>query len=91
MTQQDEETPTDKAAKIDARKRFDEEVFSYRAAKDGRIMFYWQGKHVKTVAGREAQKFLQRVAGLVGKDAQLVMAKATGHFRHGNERRGSRS
>jgi hypothetical protein len=76
-------------AKVDARNRLDEEVFSYRAAKDGRIIFYWHGKPVKSVAGAEAQKFLQRIAGLESKDAQLVMAKATGNFRHGNERRGS--
>ncbi len=76
--------------KVDARNRLDEEVFSFRATKDGRVLFYWHGKHIKTVAGADAKKFLQRIAGLEGKAAQLVMAKATGHFRHGNERGKSR-
>jgi hypothetical protein len=92
MTRGDEQEDgaEERGTKVDARNRLDEEVFSYRAAKDGRVIFYWHGKAVKTVAGAEAQKFLQRIAGLEGKDAQLVMAKATGNFRHGNERRASR-
>lgn len=75
---------------VDARKRLEDAPFSYRATKEGRVMFYWQGKHVKTIAGGEAQKFLRRIEGLDDVDAQLVMAKATGHFRHGNERRSGR-
>jgi hypothetical protein len=71
---------------IDKRNRLDEEVFSFREAKDGRVMLYWHDKHVKTLAGSEAQKFLKKIAALAGKEAQLVMAKATGNFKHGNER-----
>ncbi len=71
---------------IDKRNRLDEEVFTFREAKDGRVMLYWHDKHVKTLAGPEAQKFLKRIEGLEGKNAQLVMAKVTGNFKHGNER-----
>jgi hypothetical protein len=74
---------------IDKRNRLDEEVFSFREAKDGRVMLYWHDKHIKTLAGGEAQKFLKRIEGLEGKDAQLVLAKATGNFKHGNERANS--
>jgi hypothetical protein len=42
---------------------------------------------VKSLAGEAAQKFLKQIEGLEGKDAQLVMAKVTGNFKHGNERR----
>lgn len=70
---------------IDKRNRLDEEVFSFREAKEGRVMLYWHDKHVKTLAGAEAQKLLKKIEGLEGKDAQLVMAKVTGNFKHGNE------
>jgi hypothetical protein len=71
---------------IDKRDRLGGELFSFRKAKEGRVMLYWHDKHVKTLAGSEAQKFLKKINGLEGKDAQLVMAKATGNFKHGNER-----
>lgn len=71
---------------IDKRGVLDDEIFSYRAFKDGRVFIYWHEKHVTTLAGKPAQKFLARIDGLDDKDAQLVMAKATGNFKHGNER-----
>ena len=71
-------------SKIDKRNKLDEEVFSFRQTKDGRVMLYWHDKHVKTLAPTEAQKFLKKISGLDGKDAQLVMAKITGNFKHGN-------
>ena len=39
-----------------------------------------------TLKDKEAQKFLGKVEGLDPKQAQLVMAKITGNFKHGNER-----
>jgi hypothetical protein len=74
---------------IDKRNRLDEESFSYRAAKDGRVMLYWYDKHIKTLAGSEAEKFLKKIENLEGKEAQLLMAKVTGNFKHCNERRNS--
>jgi hypothetical protein len=71
---------------IDKRNRLDDEVFSFRETKDGRVMLYWYDKQVKTLAGSEAQKFLKKIEGLEGKEAQLVMAKVTGNFKRGNER-----
>ena len=76
-------------ANIDKRKRLDEEVFTFREAMDGRVMLYWHDRHVKTIAGAEARKFLKKIAGLEGKEVQLVMAKVTGNFKHGNERSAS--
>jgi hypothetical protein len=71
---------------VDQRNKLDEGPFSFRQTKDGRVLLYWQGKQVQTLAGKEAQRFLAKIDGLAGKDAQLVMAKVTGHFKHGNER-----
>ena len=43
-------------------------------------------KQVMILKGKQAQKFLSKIDGLDGKEAQLVMAKITGNFKHGNER-----
>ena len=71
---------------IDKRGVLEDEIFAYQEMKDGRIFIYWHDKHVTTLAGKPAQKFLAKIAGLDGKAAQLVMAKVTGNFKHGNER-----
>jgi hypothetical protein len=68
--------------------RLDEAQFSSHALKDGRVLLYFHGKLVKTLAGKAAAKFREQVAGLEGREAQLLMAKATGNFKRGSERRG---
>jgi hypothetical protein len=74
---------------VDKRGRLNEDIFDYRVTKDGRVMLYWQDKHIKTLAGKEAQRFIEKIDGLDDHDAQLVMAKATGNFKRGNERTAS--
>lgn len=71
---------------IDKRGVLDDEIFSYQTLKNGNVFIYWREKLVTTLAGKDARKFLAKIESLDGKDAQLVMAKATGHFKHGNER-----
>lgn len=71
---------------IDKRGVLQDEIFDYQLTKDGRVRLFWNGKPVKTLSGKEAQKFMQRIDGLSGVDAQLVMAKVTGNFKRGNER-----
>ena len=73
---------------VDKRHKFEEEVFSYRATKDGRILLYWHGKQIMMLKGKNAQKFLEEVDGLDQHEAQLVIAKITGNFKRGNERSG---
>ena len=66
--------------------RLDEEIFDYRTTKDGKVLISWYGKQVTILRGKSAQKFLARVNGADDRSAQLIMAKVTGHFKHGNER-----
>jgi len=72
--------PTDK------RDRFEEGIFSYRPGKDGKVFINWYGKQVMILKGKQAQKFMSKVANLEGREAQLLMAKITGNFKRGNER-----
>lgn len=74
---------------VDKRGKLDEGMFDYRITKDERVMLTWQGKYIKTLAGKEAQRFIEKIDGLGDHDAQLLMAKATGNFKRGNERAAS--
>ena len=74
---------------IDKRGKLEEPVFDYQITKDQRVIFYWQGKQVKTLAGKQAQQFIEKIEGLDAHDAQLLMAKVTGNFKRGNERTAS--
>jgi hypothetical protein len=71
---------------IDKRNRFEEEVFSYRTTKDGRVFLFWYQKQVKILKGPAAQKFLQDIADEDERGTQLLIAKITGNFKRGNER-----
>ena len=68
----------------------DDEPFEYRATKDGRVRIAFRGRLVTTLAGPAAERFLARAqaAGAEEEALQQLMARATGHFKHGNERRG---
>ena len=62
-----------------------EDPFSYRSTKSESVQISYRGRTVTTLSGREAAKFIAKVAANHGANAQLVMAKATGHFKHGTE------
>ena len=60
--------------------------FLYRERKDGQVFLYFRGRHVETLQGRDANRFLERAAGADDAALQLLMAKATRNFKRGNER-----
>jgi hypothetical protein len=73
---------------VDKSDTLDDDIFSYRESKDGKVFISWYGRPVMTLKGGQARTFLQRVAGADGRAAQLAMAKITGNFKRGNERQG---
>ena len=75
---------------IDKRGILEEEVFTYRITKDKKVFISWHGKQVTILGGRKAEVFISDIENANGKDAQLIMAKATGHFKHGNEKTSKR-
>ena len=62
------------------------EPFSYRATKSGLVQISYNGRIVTTLSGSDSPRFLSRVESGSSENAQLGMAKATGHFKHGSER-----
>jgi hypothetical protein len=60
--------------------------FSWRSTKDGRVLIDWGGRTVTTLAGQRASRFLDDVGRASEEDEQLLLARATGNFKRGNER-----
>jgi hypothetical protein len=60
--------------------------FDWTRTKDGRVRISHHGRVVTTLAGARADRFLARAKAASAEDAQHLMARATGNYRHGNER-----
>ena len=63
-----------------------DEPFSYRETKDGRVRIAFNGRVVTTVAGAAAAKLIPKLERADAAQVQQLLARATGHFKHGNER-----
>jgi hypothetical protein len=62
--------------------------FSYATRADGTIVISYRAAPVTLLRGRSAERFVTRMAGADEAGAQQLMARATGNFKRGNERRG---
>ncbi len=62
-------------------------TFAWHATKDGRVRISWRGRVVTTLTGSGADRFLREVEGADEEAEQLAMARVTGNFKRGNERR----
>lgn len=72
----------------DKRNRLCEERYSYQVTKDMGVFIYWSGIQIKVLKGKKAVKFLAAAdSAETEKDIQLLLAKATGNFKRGNEKR----
>jgi hypothetical protein len=72
---------------IDKRNRLDEAPFSYRVTKNNTVLIDYNGKQVKLLKGKDAEKILERIKIAEDEKAvQLILAKITGNFKRGNER-----
>ena len=60
--------------------------FDYLETKSGLVQLSFHGKVIMTLKGKAATKFMNKISGMDTAQEQLLMAKATGHFKHGNER-----
>lgn len=72
---------------IDKRGKLREEPFSYTVTKAGKVLVSWNGRQVLILKESAASKFLAEVEPLDNYNAQLLMARVTGHFKHGTERK----
>ncbi|BCN28847.1 hypothetical protein [Anaeromicropila herbilytica] len=72
---------------IDKRDVLKGNVFSYKLCKNKKIIVYWHQKEVKMLNAKEGIKFLEKISIADDFEKQLIMAKITGNFKHGNEKK----
>lgn len=72
---------------IDKRNKLDDNVFTFRVTKDEKVFIYWSGRQVSILKGKKAKKFLSKIRNVDEKQKELIMAKETGNFKRGNERK----
>ena len=64
-----------------------EQPFTFRQRKDGTVAIFWNQRPATVLAGKLAENFLVAAPERTDQELQLLMAKATGNFKRGNEKR----
>ena len=64
-----------------------EQPFTFRQRGDGSVAIFWKGRRVQVLTGKLAENFLAAAPECTGQELQLLLAKATGNFKRGNEKR----
>lgn len=75
---------------IDQKNKLDDEPFNYKVLKDNKVQISWLHKDIMLLKGDQALKVLKKLELAQGKEIQLILAKVTGNFKHGNEKDGKR-
>ncbi|MGE8034074.1 hypothetical protein [Lysinibacillus sp. NPDC093692] len=77
-------------SEIDKRNRLSEEPFAYQITKKGTVVIAYEGKQIKIVKDREAERLIARIKEVEDNltAVQLLLAKITGNFKRGNEKIG---
>ena len=60
--------------------------FSYQSTADGRVRIFHHDRLAATLARAAASRFLEKARTADEEERQLLMAKATGNYMHGNEK-----
>jgi hypothetical protein len=63
--------------------------FTYRIRKNGDIEIFHHGRLASTLRGIDAVDFRQEASDETSAAAQQLMARVTGNYKHGNERKAS--
>lgn len=75
-------------SEIDKRNRLSEEPFTYQITKKGTVLIHYEGKQIKIVKEREAERLIAKIQEVEDNmvEVQLLLAKITGNFKRGNEK-----
>ena len=75
-------------SEIDKRNKLSEEPFAYQIMKNGTVAINYRGKRIKIVKDKEAERLIARIKAVENNiiEVQLLLAKITGNFKHGNEK-----
>jgi hypothetical protein len=69
---------------------FDAQPFEWRVIADSKVMVSRGGRRVVVVAGARGAKLATQLETADGELAQQLLARATGNYKRGNEKRGVR-
>ncbi len=64
-----------------------DEPFDYTETKDGKVMIRRSGKTVKILGIKDSARFLKRTSGKSEENIQIELARVTGNYKRGNERK----
>jgi hypothetical protein len=64
-----------------------EQPFTFRQRREGTVAIFWRRVPATVLTGKLAENFLAVSSDCTGQELQLLMAKATGNFKRGNEKR----
>lgn len=63
--------------------------FTYGVRKNGDVEIFQRGRLASTLRGHDADDFKQEAPDEASAQAQQLMARVTGNYKHGNERQAS--
>lgn len=63
--------------------------FTYRIRKNGEVEIFHRGRLAAALRGNDAEEFRQEAGEEGSAEAQQFMARITGNYKHGNERKAS--
>jgi hypothetical protein len=69
---------------------FDAEPFEWRVTADAKVLVSRSGKQVVVVAGARGAKLAAQLETADEEQAQQLLARATGNYKRGNEKRPAR-
>ncbi len=64
-----------------------EQPFTFSQRGDGSVAIFWKGRRVQVLTGKLAENLLAVSSDCTGQELQLLLAKASGNFKRGNEGR----
>ncbi len=81
-----EQTPSLKAPSMQEPANASTLGFTYRVRKNGEVEIFHRGRLASTLRGNDAEGFRQEAGEEGSPEAQQLMARVTGNYKHGNER-----
>ena len=69
---------------------FDAEPFTWRVTSDSKVLVSRGGTQVVVVAGARGAKLAAQLENAEDEQAQQLLARATGNYKRGNEKRSAR-
>jgi len=75
------------ADNIDKRGKLEEDPFDFQITKDRRVLIYRDNALIKVARGQDAEKLIPTLETGDEESIQLALAKITGNYKRGNERK----